>query len=409
MNKKKYLAWFCDFESSADFSKFVNIYSLLITKFSEKFDKIYLINVINLKFFSQKNNETSFELDQRLNLPNNIEFYNPINSKEFEDFLVGRILIGIHNFGRSFKHLKVLFLIARHKIKLVQISNIGNIQQSMKSLKSFFWKGLLNKFKHDYAHNFNVLLSNLGLVPKIEIRFVTNSNIIEYKKKGKNLLKKIFNYFNLHYAREFILINSRAFDTVKESQIEIEENQIVLLDEMMDDYQWIFFRKKTDPKNLEKHYYYLIRLLKHLSNIYKKEVVICIHPMDNLEEKKRLFADFKVIKYQTREYVFKAFMVLFFESSAIVDAILLKKRIVSLLSSYMDENMIKHTEGYIKDIGTIKINIEDEITFDKDDFLLKLDKNKEKYLNFIESRIAPDGNNLGYEKIIKTLKERFFH
>ena len=54
MNKKKYLAWFCDFESSADFSKFVNVHSLLITKFSEKFDKIYLINVLNLKFFSQK-------------------------------------------------------------------------------------------------------------------------------------------------------------------------------------------------------------------------------------------------------------------------------------------------------------------------------------------------------------------
>ena len=143
MNKKKYLAWLCDFESSADFSKFANIHGLLITKFSEKFDKIYLINVINLKFFSQKNNETSFELDQNLNLPSNIEFYNPINSKEFEDFLVGRILIGIHNFGKSFRHLKVLFLIARHKIKLVQISNIGNLQQDMKSLKGFFLERLV--------------------------------------------------------------------------------------------------------------------------------------------------------------------------------------------------------------------------------------------------------------------------
>ena len=105
----------------------------------------------------------------------------------------------------------------------------------------------------------------------------------------------------------------------------------------------------------------------------------------------------------------KAFLVLFTESSAIVDAILLKKRIVSFYSSYMDENMIKHTENYAENIGTVKINIEDEITFNKDDFLLKLDKAKEKYLNFIESRIVPDGNNLGYEKIIKTLKERFFY
>ena len=60
----------------------------------------------------------------------------------------------------------------------------------------------------------------------MEIRFVTDVNIIKYKKKGKGSLKKIFNYFNLHYAKEFIIINSRTFDAIKESQIKIEENQI---------------------------------------------------------------------------------------------------------------------------------------------------------------------------------------
>ena len=130
--------------------------------------------------------------------------------------------------------------------------------------------------------------------------------------------------------------------------------------------------------------------------------------MDNLELKKRLFADFKVIKYQTRENIFKAFLVLFFESGAIIDAILLKKRIATLFSKTLDENQIKHGENYMKEVGIIKINIEDETAFDKDDFLFKLDKAKENYSDFIESNIAPDGNNIGYEKIIKTLKERFF-
>jgi hypothetical protein len=131
--------------------------------------------------------------------------------------------------------------------------------------------------------------------------------------------------------------------------------------------------------------------------------------MDNLELKKKLFADFKVIKYQTRENIFKAFLVLFFESGAIIDAILLKKRIATLISKILDENQISHGESYMKEVGIIKINIEDETAFDKDDFLFKLDKAKENYSDYIESNIAPDGNNLGYEKIIKTLKERFFH
>ena len=33
---------------------------------------------------------------------------------------------------------------------------------------------------------------------------------------------------------------------------------------------------------------------------------------------------------------------------------------------------------------------------------------KNNYANYINSYIAADGNNLGYEKIIKILKERFF-
>ena len=45
----------------------------------------------------------------------------------------------------------------------------------------------------------------------------------------------------------------------------------------------------------------------------------------------------------------------------------------------------------------------------KDDLLLQLDNAAEKYSNHIKTYIAPDGDNLGYEKIIKTLKERFFN
>ena len=44
----------------------------------------------------------------------------------------------------------------------------------------------------------------------------------------------------------------------------------------------------------------------------------------------------------------------------------------------------------------------------KNAFLLKLDKATKNYSNFINSYIAADGSNLGYEKIINTLKSRFF-
>ena len=42
-------------------------------------------------------------------------------------------------------------------------------------------------------------------------------NVRFYSKKIINI-KKIFNYFNFHFAKELILINSRSFDEVKEQK-----------------------------------------------------------------------------------------------------------------------------------------------------------------------------------------------
>ena len=67
---------------------------------------------------------------------------------------------------------------------------------------------------------------------------------------------------------------------------------------------------------------------------------MCIHPTDDLELKRKYFPDFEVVQHQTRENIFKAFMVLFFQSTAIVDAIILKKRIATIVSNTMDENQI---------------------------------------------------------------------
>ena len=63
---------------------------------------------------------------------------------------------------------------------------------------------------------------------------------------------------------------------------------------------------------------------------------------------------------------------------------------------------------WVKKVGLLGINIEDEIKIDKNKLLSKLDDVKKNYSNYIKPFIAPDGNNLGYEKIIKILKERFF-
>ena len=105
-------------------------------------------------------------------------------------------------------------------------------------------------------------------------------------------------------------------------------------------------------------------------------------------------------------------MVLFFQSTAIVDAIILKKRVATIVSNTMDKNQMLAGFQWIKALGIEKIDIENNLIVDannKNTFLLKLDKATKNYSSFINSYITVDGANLGYEKIINTLKSRFFN
>ena len=53
------------------------------------------------------------------------------------------------------------------------------------------------------------------------------------------------------------------------------------------------------------------------------------------------------------------------------------------------------------------MNIEDKIKINKDELISILHKAKENYFDYIKPCIAPDENQLGYEKIIDTLKNQF--
>ena len=325
--------------------------------------------------------------------------------------MTGKELIAINNVGNRFSDLSIHIFLNKykHRIKQVQVSNVGNIQITQKPLKDNFWRGIIYKVSNFYSKKFAVLLSNLRLVPKMEIRFITNMDII--KNINKSFIKKKLFKLKLFYAKEFITINSRAFDLFEKDKNYISEDLIVLLDFELDHPETVAIRGNVDKNTAEKHYYHLKKLMSNLSNLYNKEVVVCIHPKDNLENKKNIFPDFKVVQFQTRKYICKAFLVLFFESSAIIDAILMNKKIITLTSNFLDENMDRGSLLYHKKVGIFLMNIQDNIitSSNKDEIISTLYNSKKKYSDYIKSNVAPDGDRLGYEKVIKVLKNRFFN
>jgi hypothetical protein len=412
--KKKYVA-FC-IPNLKYLAQSINGNRLLLKKTCENFDKLFIINTGNLRFLKQKNdlyNKRDFFINKKnsklviknkkLKLPKNIEFFNPQNVMDFKNFMQDKNIIAINTFGRSFNDLKIHFLFKYFNIKQVQISDVGNLQSEIFPVTKYNIVPWFNKFNHDVGHMTTVALSNMGLVPKIDIKFISS------KKTFKSLRKNsLFKRLNLFYCKEHILINSKSYDYLTLNNPKISENKIVLLDLMFNNPEFIEMGSVPKSEIIKKFYNKINELLKLLEKNYKKKVVICLHPKDDLNIKKKIFNKYKVIKYATQKNIIESFMVLFFDTAAIVDAILLKKKIIVLQSNLMDKNSVNIGGDYQKKAGIFKINLDNYEFKSKKALLSQLNKSKINQLNYIRLYLAPDGNNLGFEKIIKTIKSRFF-
>ena len=102
-------------------------------------------------------------------------------------------------------------------------------------------------------------------------------------------------------------------------------------------------------------------------------------------------------------------MVTFFDSSAIINAILLKKRIIQLNSKFLGKNEQMHTNTYKKKLDLVKVELDkfSEKDFDKiyDQSLLG-EVNYEKYINTFH---CFDKNKKGIETIVDIIKSKYFN
>ena len=168
------------------------------------------------------------------------------------------------------------------------------------------------------------------------------------------------------------------------------------------------YRGKINPESLQKHYYYLNKFLLKLSEDFQKKIIVCIHPSYNLEEFQKYFENFSVIKFRTREYIYKSFLVTVFDSSAVTDAVLLKKRVIGLTSDFVGINEKKQWSSTANSFGFIQLHIKNDILQDKNIILQSTENKILGYDNYISNYHCLDKNISGYSKIINTLKKEFF-
>ena len=390
-------------------NRFTTTNGFMLKKMSKNFKKIFILNFVNykkkLKFFIDLNKKVKAEKNDlsKFKLPKNINLIHIKSDEDFTKFCESKNVIGIDLLGRGLVDLPIHFLLKKNNVKLIQISNIGNIQFALKIDRSSLVSGLKFFLDKKISKYIYLIFSNLFLIPKIEVRFISHASIL--RSINRNFIKKFFYKLNLFITKKIVNVNSISFDQFNINQKRLKEHYIVFLDHDINAPEDSYLsRKKINQK---KHYKDLKNFLKKLSKTFKKKVVVTIHPRDKIHLKKKIFSNYKVVKYQTIEYINKAYLVVFFESSAVINAIFLKKKMITITSDHLSDNMKIGSLSYQTKAGITHLNIQKDTNFDKLELLKKLNKSKKKYKNFINTYIRTDKNKIGYKKIIRIIKSEF--
>ena len=289
------------------------------------------ITFINCQFKRKNKSIISSQVKKRLK---KFKLKWPSTEKEFLSYFDHKKTIIINVIPKHFAYLKIHLLLRKVRAKQIIISNVGQIQGG--------WAGFKNKYNLNYLkilmnNRFCPLLisflSNLKLIPKIDIRFLSNKAFLNSIKRSK--VKNFFYENNFFHTKKIIQINSKFYDEYKEKKIRLSQRYITHLDVDLNYKNKIYKNKKFEKEITDKHYYHLNIFLMKLQKIFKKEIIVSIHPKYNLRFIKKKLQKFRVVKYKTRKLIQNSFLITDFGSSSVIDGLVLKKNIISLISPYI--------------------------------------------------------------------------
>ena len=249
------------------------------------------------------------------------------------------------------------------------------------------------------------LLVFLNILPKIDFFFESSSFVINSINNGMS--KKILKYFprlNLSYYLNVIKINSRHYDSLIENRYENSEEYIVFIDGKIIDHKDTVMRDKISNENRQKYFLCINKFLSDLKKLYNKEVIICLHPKNDFSVAEKDFKDFKCVKFETEKFVSRAFLTVFHEGSNIVQAILLKKKIINLYGKLLGGRVNKRCELYTNMFGLKRFDFENYDLTDKNILVEDLNKITYGYDKYIVDNIVFDKSQKGIDQIINYLK-----
>ena len=378
----------------------------LYKKISNKVGNFYILNLIHFK----NNGFNSEKIDQKKNiLSDNIEIITPKNLTELKNFLSDKKFVAFNNIGKGFEFFRILYLIKKYKVKLILLQNLSEHGNKLSDERNK--KNLINFFRIKRYINFFLfrILTIVGIFPKIEIYFESRKDIVE--RLSNSFTKKIdrqIPFLKLSYFKKIIQINSRSYDLFSNDKSIIEEDKIIFVDSNFETGDRIEREGNIDENLKLKYFNDLSMFLENLSNLYNKDVVICLHPKSQYNLYKKHLNKFELIKFQTSKLIRKAFIVIFHESSSIFDALILKKKIMCLNSKSLGTYMSYRINYYLRTLNLVEFSLDKENEFKDNELLKLLESQKKNYDKYIKDFLICDGEILGEDKVTKIIIEENF-
>ncbi|MDC3071701.1 hypothetical protein OA046_01730 [Candidatus Pelagibacter sp.] len=392
----------CIFFSGNKIEKLLSVYNDLIRSIPSKYEKFYLINFYKI----MNNNQIDLNDYQKYEVQYNIKIICPKDIKEFNDFVEKRFIFAFDNLGKNFDYFRVRSIINRKNIKLILLQNIGYFSNQVALEKNISIKNFLYLIKTNFTKKLFRLLVFFKIFAPIYLYFECRKEIVENcQKHEKKFQKKHF--FNYLFFQNTIMINSRSYDFFLKKSLVNSEEKIVFID---GNYQHldVLKRENFNIEKLKNEYFsHLKKLLKDISNILNKEIIICLHPTSNLNEYKRFFDEFELSQFETEKNIYKSFIVIFHESSSIDTAIFLKKKIISLETSLFGKYFTNRIRKYQKSLGLMSLSLNDKLKLKKNELMDKIKVNEIKYNDYISSYLKADQNEKGVIKVYRVLSEHF--
>lgn len=395
----------CLFVASDDVSKEINIYNEIILKIIEKLDSFTIINFNNIL---KKDQNLIYDKKNisilRNKFRDRVHYFNPLKKKEFFEYIGRDKIFAIDCLGKSFKFFLIRRLINKENIKLILIMNQGFVSNELSySINSF--KGYLFKFTRTINNLIYKLLVIIKFFPNIFIYFESRKEI--YQSCVNNKKKKLslfFPFLNILYFENVYQINSNSYERYLKNINNIEEKKIIFLD---GNYRHpdIISRENLDIIELKKNYFQKIEsFFKWIENIYNQKVEICLHPSSDFNEYESFFKDRKISINLTNEKIIKSSIVIFHESSAILDAIIYKKKIISLSTKLFGMYIFNRISYYQKELNLYSIDLDNYENYIRKDIKNDLKYSIKNYDTYINNYIKTDNEELSSDKIIRILK-----